>query len=222
MVVRGNQTKEWEQSAFSSCRSAPLLGCGESQADCLAALIICWTGGTVSPWWRAMARRSPLAGCPSLPAPTWPPPQPQHGNSGHWALLWTRGCGPESCAEWPVPGSPWAQTSLSCAPPLRDIKKMKIRWCRCKWKNLNSSSTHPSRRLSSGGWWRGSLYELTATALDEQLRFVDETPRSCTHTNKRKQKKSVNITLGLKRANTFVTTQFESTYNNVKPSMCAF
>lgn len=32
--VRGNQTKEWEQSAFSSRRSAPLLGCGESQADC--------------------------------------------------------------------------------------------------------------------------------------------------------------------------------------------
>lgn len=104
-------------------------------------------------------------------------------DEGLWAreLCWMTGAGE------PV-GS---DVSFMCSSPERHKKKkkMKIRSCRCKWKNLNSSSTHPSRRLSSGGWWRGSLYELTATALDEQLRFVDETPRSCTHTNKRKQKK---------------------------------
>lgn len=124
-------------------------------------------------------------------------------DEGLWAreLCWMTGAGE------PV-GS---DVSFMCSSPERQKKRRnekEIRSCRCKGKNHNSSSTYPSRRLSSGGWWQGSLYELTATALDEPLRFADETPHSCTHTNKWKQ--SVNMTLGHKLANTFVSTHFQS------------
>ncbi len=86
-------------------------------------------------------------------------------------------------------------------------------------KDLIMSSTHPSRCASFGGWWRDSLYGLSATASDEQLRFADETPHSCTQKNTGKLK-SVNITLGRKLAdnktlaNIFVSTQFISTVPN--------
>ncbi len=118
-VMRGNQ-----HSPLADLPPSPRMR--RVPGRLLPALIICWMGGTVWPWWRATGRRSPLGGCPSPSALTWPPPRPRHGSSGRWGLPQTRGWGPESCAEWPVPGSPWAQTSLSCAPLLRDINKWRL------------------------------------------------------------------------------------------------